>query len=147
MHKILEYDPNKGGGDLRSFLKHGFEPDEIAKDAEKKAQELFPDQKGFADDSDAFRHTLGSYMMTKKNGEKNAKDILDRHERSPSAGLSPGDSDETRLQDLYNNRVGRDAAIDPKNKDRDPVEVVKQLYKQGKIQTRPFRLKTKESVR
>lgn len=146
MEKLLEYDPNKGGGDFHSLLRYGPEPRWIALDAEKEANKRFPNAKGFADESDAFRHALGSYMMTKKYGAIDSKKILDRHERSPGSGISREDNDETRLQDLYNNRIGRDAALDIKNKDRDPVEVVKELYRGGKLQTRPFVLE-RESLR
>jgi len=145
MQKILDYDPNKGGGDLHSLLKYGFEPDKIARQAEKEAQKLFPDQKGFQDESDAFRHALGSYLMTQKYGPEAAKKILDRHERSPAGGLSPRDTDESLLQDLYNNRVGIEAALNPSNKNGDPVQIIYELYEEGKLQTRPFRLKRKKN--
>lgn len=141
VQKILKFDPNKGGGDFHSALKYGLEPNGIARKAEKEAQKFFPKQKGFEDDSDAFRHALGSYMMTKRYGSKAAKQILDRHERSPKGGLSPRDTEMGLLQDLYNNKVGRDAALDFKNKGRNPVDVIKELYKERKLQTRPFRLK------
>lgn len=141
MQKILEYDPNKGGGDFHSFLKYGLEPKNIAGQAEKEAQKIFPKHKGVEDESDAFRHALGSYIMTKRYGSKAAKTILDRHERAPGQNLSPTDTDMGLLQDLYNNRVGIDAALDPKNQNREPVEVIKELYDSGKLQTRPFVLK------
>lgn len=82
-------------------------------------------------------------MMTKRYGAVAAKQILDRHERAPGQNLSPSDTEMGMLQDLYNNRVGRDAALDPKNEDREPVEVIKELYAAGKLQTRPFLLKPK----
>lgn len=97
--------------------------------------------------SDAFRHSLGSYMMTKRYGSQASKRILDRHERAPGQNLSPNDTEMGMLQDLYNNRVGRDAALDPENRDRDPVEVIKELYDAGKLQTRPFRLKPKKRTK
>lgn len=143
LQKILDYDPNKGGGDFFSFLKHGFEPRKISGQAEEEAQKIFPRQKGFEDESDAFRHALGSYMITKRYGSKAAKQILDRHERAPRLKLSPTDTEMGMLQDLYNNRVGQDAALDSKNEGRDPVEVIKELYDAGKLQTQPFRLKPK----
>ena len=81
--------------------------------------------------------------MTQRYGDKAAKKILDRHERAPGQNLSPRDKDGGMLQDLYNNKIGRDAALDLKNKDRDPVEVIKELYEDKRLQTRPFLIKKK----
>ena len=47
------------------------------------------------------------------------------------------------LQDLYNNKVGIDAALDLKNKGRDPVQVINELFTSKKLQERPFRLDSK----
>ena len=144
---IFDYEPNKGGGDLGSLWKYGFEGYEIAQDAGKKAQRLLPkDSKGqklsgYEDDQDAFRHALGSYLLTKYYGAAVAKDITDRHERGPSGGLSPSDRTEGLLQDLYNNRVGREAALKKENMNRRPEEVIMDLYRNNKLQTRPFLLK------
>lgn len=142
LYKALDYDPNKGGGDLRSAFKYGFEASKIANTAKQEARKVFPSLKGADDDGDAFRHALGSYMMTTHYGAKAAKEILDGHERSPGL-ISYGSkrTEESNLQDLYNNKVGRDAALNPKNKDRNPLEVTKELYYNGKLQTRPFLLK------
>lgn len=147
MHEILDFDINKGGGDFRSFIQFGMKPDEIArkaeKEAEKEAEKIFPKARGFEDESDAFRHALGAYLISQEIGVDNAKKVLDRHERFPMSGLSPRDTEMGMLQDLYNNSVGIEAAKKPENKNRDPVEVIQELYKSGRLQTRPFNLKKK----
>lgn len=143
MHKILDFDMNKGGGDFRSFIQFGMKPDEIARKAEKEAEKIFPKARGFEDESDAFRHALGAYLISQEIGPDNAKKVLDRHERFPMSGLSPRDTEMGMLQDLYNNGVGIEAAKKPENKNRDPVEVIQELYRSGRLQTRPFNLKKK----
>ena len=40
--------------------------------------------------------------------------------------------------DLYNNNAGRQMALDPRNRDRTPEEVILEALRAGRLQTRPF---------
>lgn len=102
---------------------------------------MLPEFRGTNDDQDAVRHALGSFLLTRRYGAKDAKQILDGHERRPNSGLSKKGTPGAALQDLYNNRVGREAAMDPKYKGMPPDQVILELYRAGKLQTRPFKLK------
>ena len=143
LEKHLRYNRFEGGRDVRSFLQFGFEPKKIAEQAKQVAKERFRFQRGVNDESDAFRHALGSYLMTKRYGAVEAKKILDGHERAPGFRSKSLSKDGAVLQDLYNNKIGMEAAVDPKNRDKDPVDVIQELYEKRKLQTRPFRLKRK----
>ena len=142
MHRILEFDAKRGPGDFQNAFSFGIRPNKIAKKARKSARKLLPNFKGHKDDQDAVRHALGSFLLTRQYGAADAKQILDGHERSPGI-LSSGDSGTPgdALQDLYNNRVGRQAALDPRNKGKRPEQVIMELYRAGKLQTRPFLIK------
>jgi hypothetical protein len=41
--------------------------------------------------------------------------------------------------DLYNNNAGRRMALDPRNRDRRPEEVILEALRDGRLQTAPFR--------
>ncbi len=148
MHRRLEFNPKQGPGDIENFLGFGLTMRKVSIKARGMAKKLLPNFRGFADDQDAVRHALGSFLLTRRVGGKNAKLILDGHERSPVSfnsrngfrsgnSGSPGDV----LMDLYNNRVGWLAALDPKNKGKAPDEIIMELYRAGKLQTRPFRIR------
>lgn len=139
MQHILEFDPERGAGDFLNGLAFGVRPKLIADRAFRSAKRLLPNFLGHNDDQDAVRHALGSFLLTKRYGAAAAKAILDGHERRPGIFTSgrrgsPGEV----LQDLYNNRVAREAALDPKNKGKKPEQIVMELYRAGKLQTRPF---------
>ena len=40
--------------------------------------------------------------------------------------------------DLYNNNAGRQMALDPRNRDRPPEEVILEAMREGRLQTRPY---------
>ncbi len=86
---------------------------------------------GNNDGVDAFRHTLWSFMLAREIGPHRAKIWQDAHEVSPGGVGS-------HLMDLYNNNVGHWLAMNPENKDRDPVEVVLEALVTGMLQTKPF---------
>ncbi|WP_407060095.1 DUF6973 domain-containing protein [Kiloniella spongiae] len=87
---------------------------------------------------------MGSYLLVKKYGVDVAKEITDGHERTSFPlgyiGLDD-DNRESELQDLYNNRVGRDAAMNKKNKNLKTADIIMKLYQEGKLQHSPFVLK------
>ena len=83
-------------------------------------------------EADAFRHALWSYLMTKRLGADAAKRFGDAREIS-----FPGDASQ-QLMDLYNNRIGRLLALDPRNDGRPPEEVVYEALRSGRLQAAPF---------
>ena len=42
--------------------------------------------------------------------------------------------------DLYNNNAGRQMALDPRNRDRPPEEVILEALRAGRLQTSPFNI-------
>lgn len=82
-------------------------------------------------ESDAYKHALWSYRMAEALGPEVAKSFTDAHEVSnPNA---PGE----HLQDLYNNRVGREAQANaPKNADAEAV--IQELMRTGQLRIKPF---------
>lgn len=159
MHRILNFDPKHGSGDVASGIGFGFRTRKIRHKAKQVARKLLPNFRGHADDQDAVRHALLNFMLTREIGAKSAKIISDGHERFPldvhsgrgyghgsGRGHRSGDPGPAGdvLQDVYNNFVGRQAAQDPRNKGKTPDQVVMELYRAGKLQTRPFRIKGQE---
>lgn len=71
--------------------------------------------------------------MTKEKDAAFSKEITDAIEIS-IRGYHPGD----RLMDLYNNNVGRQLALDPRNEGRNDEEVILEALKDGKLQTHYF---------
>ncbi|MBL6935944.1 MAG: hypothetical protein ISR48_11085 [Alphaproteobacteria bacterium] len=82
--------------------------------------------------ADAFRHALWNYKMTQKIGSDAAKGAADAHE------VSDPNNDGERLMDLYNNRIGRELALDPANKGRPAEEVIHEAIRKGNLQLQPF---------
>jgi hypothetical protein len=77
--------------------------------------------------ADAFRHALWSYKMTKAKGPEFAKEVADSLEVTHPS--EPGD----RLMDLYNNKIGRQLAMDPTNLARPGDQVILEALQQGKL--------------
>ena len=42
--------------------------------------------------------------------------------------------------DLYNNRIGRDLASDPRNKGRSSVDVILDALNKGMLRTKPYKV-------
>ena len=70
--------------------------------------------------------------MTRAMGPVLAKRYGDAHE------ISVAGPARERLMDLYNNNVGRRLAMDPKNWNRDPEQVILDALRRGELQTKPF---------
>ncbi len=81
---------------------------------------------------DAFRHIYWSFNMAREMGPERAKEFGDAHERDRPNPIGE------RVMDLYNNDHGRELALDPSNRERDPAEVVKQAVEEERVQTHPF---------
>lgn len=144
MHAILEFDPKRGKGDVENVLEFGPVPAAHGFRAHFMAKKFLPNFRGYQDDQDAVRHALWSFLIARNHGSETAKFVTDGHERRPGilgGSVSGVERPGGTLQDLYNNRVGREAAIDPRNRNRKPEHVIIELYRAGKLQTRPFRLK------
>ncbi|NTV47549.1 MAG: hypothetical protein HGB11_13760 [Chlorobiales bacterium] len=62
---------------------------------------------------DAYRHTLWSYLLTKKYGEQFAKEVTDAHEAyaDQEEMLKASDFNAASYQDLVNNALGRQYAL------------------------------------
>jgi hypothetical protein len=101
---------------------------------DKIASGDLPDGWAHDDAADAYRHALWNYRMAKELGAEKAKHIADSYERK-----KPNKEPE-RLMDLYNNKVGRDLASDPKNRDRPDDEVILEALREGRLRIKPFTL-------
>ncbi len=112
----------------------------LATEAENVAKNEFPESDLLNDEGDAFRHAHWSFQMTRQIGPDAAKDFSDAHERS-----HPNPVPE-RLMDLYNNKVGRDLALDPENADRDGREVIREAIRNGNLRTAPFETQESEEA-
>ena len=81
---------------------------------------------------DAYRHAYWSFVMTRDFGAEIAKQVGDTHERrrpNPDGDL---------LMDLYNNRVGRELALDPRNHGRPAEQVIGEALEAGLLRLFPF---------
>lgn len=137
-YKELDFDP-KGNGQYDFAIRNpldGYEANSLHNEAVEKVKELYKGQRTARnDEADAFRHAYWSYRATQEIGEDAAKQAGNGHE------ITKPNEDGERLMDLYNNKIGRELALDPKNKDRDPVEVIQEAIANGKLRKRPFRLR------
>jgi RHS repeat-associated protein len=101
---------------------------QLADEALKEVQKEYPDSlhngKG-----DACRHVKWSALMTREKCAKRAKEWGDAHEDFPDN--PPAEKE----MDLHNNKVGRDMASDPKNKNKTPHEIAKEAVESGKVKT------------
>ncbi len=105
---------------------------------------------GRNDATDAFRHAYWSFRMAEEFGPEIAKVIGDGHEASgvrlkdfrlTVVRQTPGEL----LMDLYNNHIGRQLFLEARGTmrvGRPPAEkYVLDALKQGRLQTRPFKIK------
>ena len=86
-------------------------------------------------EADAFRHAYWSYRVAQEMGAEVAKRFGDGHE------ISAPNDDSERLKDLYNNHVGRQLALNPKNRGRPANEVILEALRNGLLRTKPFRVR------
>lgn len=107
----------------------------LADQAEEMTAARFPGQPDRDNHVDAFRHALWSYLVTKSLGPAVAKRWLESNEITRVN--RPG----SRMMDLFNNAIGRELAMDPKNQNRPPEEVVAEALRDGLLQREPFALK------
>lgn len=142
MYKALGFDPKGPGKGEAAFLAKNPAAAIIAKGLGKTSydQAIAEVRSGkFTKESlqdgpaDAFRHALWNYKMTQKIGSDAAKGAADAHE------VSDPNNDGERLMDLYNNRIGRELALDPANKGRPAEEVIHEAICNGTLQLQPFK--------
>lgn len=153
MYDWLDFDPH-GRGEWAAALAHPLEAVQSlwlsgkAKAMQERLVEagvLPPEERGRNLSADAFRHAYWSFLaqqalgdpgMTDRAGHRRqwhpAKLFGDAHEIS-----STNDPPE-RLMDLKNNLIGRELASDPRNAGRDPVEVILEAWRLGKLQIMPY---------
>ncbi|NVK20145.1 MAG: hypothetical protein HWE30_15715 [Methylocystaceae bacterium] len=105
-----------------------------ANTANEVTSKLFKGVKPHNNEADAFRHAYWSYLMTQNIGADKAKHAGNSHE------ITEENTEGERLMDLYNNRIGRQLALDPKNKGRPAEEVIREAIKDGKLRTSPFKI-------
>lgn len=93
-------------------------------------------------DVDAIRHALWNFRLVRSGHDpETVRELMDAYERSnipqySNPSLWHGD----RLMDLYNNHVGRALALDPRNHDRNDLDVIIAAWRSGRLQRRPFHL-------
>jgi hypothetical protein len=146
----LNFDP-EAPGDVDNLLNidtfgSALTAKSLGDEAERITKERFQGEFMGNSSADAFRHALWSYTVTEELGPELAKQFLDGHEAGPfqeNVFDLAGDPNRPGIQlmDLYNNNVGRLLALDPANKDRDPVEVVIEALEAGRLQTAEFNVK------
>ena len=119
------------------FLLEARKGKNLAKDAGKMTENLFPGVVLRNNPADAFRHALWGFLMTRELGPEMAKRFGDAHE------ISKPNPDGERLMDLYNNHMGRVLALDPKNKGRPAEDVIMEAIRNRQLQTRTFRVQGK----
>jgi len=106
----------------------------IVKETVESTRKKFRNRTIWDTNADAFRHALWNFEITKRFGAHHAKRITDAHEISEVN--DPG----SRIMDLFNNNVGRQLAMDPRNHNRDGATVILEAIKRGELQTEPFRV-------
>lgn len=134
MLKELEFDPDGPSEKTISIFHpiHAYSASGAATESIKEALARFTTGEIVSGRGDAFRHALWSYKLSRMMGPDLAKKFSDAHE------VSEVNSGEDRLMDLFNNRVGRLLAADPKNHGRKDEEVVMDALRRGELQTMPI---------
>ncbi len=89
------------------------------------------------DHIDAYRHAYWSFRMTREFGAQQAKEVGDIYEVRYR-----NEDDGELLMDLYNNRVGRELALDPRNDGRSAAEVVNEAFEKGLLRVTPFKVRS-----
>ena len=89
------------------------------------------------DHIDAYRHAYWSFRMTRELGAQQAKEVGDIYEVRYR-----NEDDGELLMDLYNNRVGRELALDPRNDGRSAAEVVNEAFEKGLLRVTPFKVRS-----
>ena len=137
MYDQLDFDP-EGDGQYDFAIGSpldAIEARNLSIHAKSMTKKLFSNSKtGTDDDADAFRHAYWSYLMAQDIGVDGSKAAGDGHE------ITNVNNEGQRLMDLYNNKLGRELALDPANKDRPPEEVIMEAVKSGKLRLSPFRV-------
>jgi hypothetical protein len=159
VYKMLAYDGSKGEV-ARSMedVGGGFDALSSAIQAERHTNKLFAGLPTHNNAADAFRHAYWSFLLTRQfletgqNGPEKAKKFTDAHEAEhfkktlfgwlpeSATGVRQWPEDE-RLMDLFNNEIGRRLAILPENAGRSAEDVIWQALREGRLQTRPMRIK------
>jgi len=102
-------------------------------EAKSEASRKFPNHTEQGDNEvDAYRHALWSIKLTRRLGVDKAKEITDAYERE-----RPKQSEESQLMDLENNKIAREVAFDPKNRDKSDAELADSLFDENKLIIKP----------
>ncbi len=134
IYREFDFNP-EGPGDFVHFFRNPFMANDIDKqatNAQNVTAKHYPHVIPHNNEADAFRHAYWSYEMALKYGLEMAKEIGDGHEITGENPLSE------RAMDLFNNRVGRELALDPNNKGQGAEDVIIKAIKDGKLRLKPF---------
>ena len=134
-YRKIGFDPN-GEKQWQAVLRRPLDAPrvgELEAKASNIAREEYPGVLPRNNEADAFRHAYWSFEVARQIGPDAAKEFGDAHERSDPNPIPE------RLMDLYNNKIGRDLAADPRNADRDAREVIREAIREEKLRTNPFR--------
>lgn len=133
----LDFDP-AGKGMLSTVLRSPVDSAKARKaaiEAKEEANARFPNYKRRGDNQvDAYRHALWSIKLTRRLGAEKAKEITDAYER-----YRPNQSRESQVMDLENNKIVRELALDPKNKDKGDVELADEALDNRLLVVKPHK--------
>ncbi|MCK4259622.1 MAG: hypothetical protein KAX49_11630 [Halanaerobiales bacterium] len=97
-------------------------------------------------EADAYRHYTWNAKMTRELGKDKAEIIATNHEKAATRYRGGYDKktktynySDTSKMDLHNNKVGRDMASDPRNKNKSADELFDEALKSKKVRTSPSR--------
>ncbi|MET4807438.1 hypothetical protein [Limibacillus sp. MBR-115] len=163
LERILQFDPN-GHGELSTSIRSPIDTMTAKNTAEEailtteklaKSGRISGSHNGGAD---AFRHALWHYKLTKSSGYEASKGFGDAHERDIQGGIRAGIANlgrnprftplngaelvtpGERLMDLYNNEVGRQLALDPRNLSKPDEDVILDALSNNKLRDKPFKV-------
>ncbi len=95
-------------------------------------------------EADAYRHYTWNAKMTREIGKDKAEKIATNHEKAATRNKGGYDkktktykySDASKM-DLHNNKLGRDMASDPRNKNKSADDLFDEALKSNKVITNP----------
>lgn len=133
--QALGFDP-RGPGHFGAFLRDpmgALIAEATAQATDKVTAQKYPGMKALSDEAGAYRHTLGSHVLSRIIGDRRANAMGDAHEiEGLRAKVGDGwNSPEERAADLYNNHLGR---VLPGG----AIASVEDAMRQGYIRKKPF---------
>ena len=142
MFEKCDFDPNGPSEEINALLNpaDSMVALKVRDEAFARTQAEYHTVRTDLGEANAFQHAYGSYVLSKKIGESEAKKFGDAHERNTSYPI--GDT----LKDLHNNEVGRRLARDPNNGLEDATKAIKDAIARGELRIDEFKVKKKEKA-